>query len=95
MDDEQILSGVREVVREHLSYGGPVAPEMRLVEDLELDSIRLLTLAVEVENRFRVRLDEADEAAIETVADLVAAVRRKLGDDEGPEAAPAADPAAG
>ena len=45
---------------------------MRLVEDLRLDSIRLLTLAVEVENRFRVRLDEVDEAGIETVGDLVA-----------------------
>ena len=30
-----------------------------------------LTLAVEVENRFRVCLDEEDEAAIETVGDLV------------------------
>ncbi len=34
---------------------------MRLVEDLRLDSIRLLTLAAEVENRFRVILDEEDE----------------------------------
>jgi acyl carrier protein len=31
-----------------------------------------------VENRFRVRLDEEDEAAIETVGDLVDVVRRKL-----------------
>ena len=57
----------------------PLTPEMRLVEDLRLDSIRLLTLAMEVENRFRVRLDELDEGAIETVGDLVAIVRRKLG----------------
>jgi acyl carrier protein len=76
--DDEILAGIREVAREHLGHGGELAGEMRLVEDLELDSIRLLTLAVEVENRFRVRLDEADEAAIETVGDLVAAVRRKL-----------------
>jgi acyl carrier protein len=53
---------------------------MRLVEDLRLDSIRLLTLAVEVENRFRVRLDELDEGGIETVGDLVATVKRKLGE---------------
>lgn len=65
------------MAREHLEWTLPLAPEMRLVEDLRLDSIRLLTLAVEVENRFRVRLDE-DEAGIVTVADLVAAVRRRL-----------------
>jgi len=53
---------------------------MRLVEDLRLDSVRLLTLAMEVENRFRVRLDELDEGAIETVGDLVATVRKKLDD---------------
>jgi len=51
---------------------------MRLVEDLRLDSLRLLTLAIEVEDRFQVALDEQDEAAIETVGDLVAAVGRKL-----------------
>jgi len=52
---------------------------MRLVEDLRLDSVRMMTLAIEVENRFRVLLDEADEGRIETVGDLVAIVRRKLG----------------
>lgn len=77
MDDNQIYAGVAAVAREHLEWTQPLAPEMRLVEDLRLDSIRLLTLAVEVENRFRVRLDE-DEAGIVTVADLVAAVRRRL-----------------
>lgn len=74
-----ILSGIAEVAREHLGWQGPpLAADMRLVEDLRLDSVRLLTLAAEVENRFRVRLDEADEAAIVTVGDLVEVVRRKL-----------------
>lgn len=90
MDDADILDGVRVVAREHLSHHGPLEPRMRLVEDLELDSIRLLTLAVEVENRFRVRLDEADEAGIVTVGDLVAAVARKLAAPE--PAATAAEP---
>jgi acyl carrier protein len=91
VNDDEILAGVRAVAREHLGYGGELTPHMRLVEDLELDSIRLLTLAVEVENRFRVRLDEADEAGILTVGDLVTAVRRKLaGTAAAGEPAPAA-----
>ncbi len=73
-----ILAGVAEVAREHVGWRGELAAGMRLVEDLRLDSLRLLTLAVEVENRFRVALDEEDEAGIETVGDLVAAIRRKL-----------------
>jgi acyl carrier protein len=79
MNDTAILEGIAEVVRQRLDWTGPLTMEMRLVEDLRLDSVRLLTLAVEVENRFRVLLDEADELAIQTVADLVAVVRRKLG----------------
>lgn len=79
MSDEAILDGVTEVARAHLGWEGELAPEMRLVEDLRLDSVRLLTLAAEVENRFRVRLDEQDEGSIETVGDLVAVVRKKLG----------------
>jgi acyl carrier protein len=79
MSDEAILAGIADVARRHLGWPGPLTPEMRLVEDLRLDSVRLLTLAVEVENRFRVLLDEADEAGIETVGDLVAIVGRKLG----------------
>jgi acyl carrier protein len=79
MNDEAILAGIADVARAHLGWEGIVTPDLRLVEDLRLDSIRLLTLAAEVENRFRVLLDEADEAGIETVGDLMAIVRRKLG----------------
>ncbi|MEA2599732.1 MAG: acyl carrier protein [Acidobacteriota bacterium] len=79
MTDEGILAGIAEVARAHLGWEGILTPDLRLVEDLRLDSIRLLTLAAEVENRFRVLLDEADEAGIETVGDLMAVVRRKLG----------------
>ena len=80
MMDETILRGISDVARLHLGWeGGDLSPEMRLVEDLRLDSVRLMTLAAEVENRFRIFLDEADEMAIETVADLVHIVQRKLG----------------
>lgn len=76
-----ILDGIAEVAREHVGWRGELAPEMRLVEDLRLDSLRLLTLAVEVENRFRVALDEDDEAEIETVGDLADVVVGKLAAD--------------
>ena len=77
MTDAEILAGIAAVAREHLDWTGELRPEMRLVEELQLDSLKLLTLAVEVENRFRICLDEADETAIVTVADLVAAIRRQ------------------
>lgn len=87
MTPEEILAGVEAVAREHLSRPGVLSREMDLIEDLELDSLLLLTLAVEVENRFRIYLEEEDDAAIRTVGDLVDTVHRKLrqvGDPGGP-----------
>lgn len=78
MTDAEILAAVDEVAREHVGWQGSLRPEMRLAEDLELDSLKTLTLAVEVENRFRICLDPDSEAQIVTVADLVATVGRKL-----------------
>lgn len=82
MTQAEILAGIAAVAREHLDRRSPLAPAMRLVEDLQLDSLRRLTLAVEVENRFRVRLDPEDEAGLETVGDLVALVGRKLAEKD-------------
>ena len=78
MTDHEILDGIATVAREHVGFEGELRPEMRLVESLGLDSLKLLTLAVEVENHFRICLDPEDEAGIETVADLVAIIRRQL-----------------
>lgn len=78
MTPEEIRQGVEVVAREHLARHEKLELGMDLIEDLELDSLLLLTLAVEVENRFRICLDQEDEAAIRTVGDLVEIVHRKL-----------------
>ena len=79
MTEKEILDQIGEIARQELGWTGQVQPEMRLVEELELDSLGQLTLAVEIENRFRICLGAEDEAALETVGDLVKAVVRKRG----------------
>ncbi len=86
MKREEILRGVEQIAREHLDRPGELRPQMDLIDDLELDSLLLLTLAVEVENHFRIYLDQEDEVAIRTVGDLVDVVQRKL-EAEDPEQA--------
>ena len=76
LNDERILEGIAAVARRHLGFAGPLLLDSRLLEDLELDSLKSLTLALEIENHFQVCLDE--EGGIETVADLVAAIRGQL-----------------
>ena len=80
MTDAEILAGVKDVAREHLGYEGDLLLEQRLVEDLELDSIKALTLVVEVENRFRIVLEPEVETEIVTVADLVRVIRGMVND---------------
>ena len=80
MTAAEILTAVVELARDKLDLEVTLAPEMRLVEDLKLDSVQLMTLAMEVEDHFRVCLDEDDEQAIETVADLIGVVEKKLAD---------------
>lgn len=79
MKEGAILEGVREVARVHLGHTDPIELDTVLVEALQLDSVRLLTLVVEIENQFRVCLEEGDEAGLETVGDLVSVIGRRLG----------------
>ncbi len=78
MNADRILEGLVAVAREHLDHEGGLEASSPLVEVLELDSIRLLTLIVEVENHFRVCLEEGDEKGLETAGDLVALIGRRL-----------------
>jgi acyl carrier protein len=72
------LATLADLARRKLGFTGELRPDSRLVEDLELDSLRLLTLAMAVEDHFRIALTEDDEAGIVTVGDLLATIERKL-----------------
>ena len=78
MSEGDVLAVIAEVGREHLKRTDPIAPEMSLAEAFALDSLRQLTLVVEIENRFRIRLDDEEGAPLRTVGDLAALIARKL-----------------
>ena len=77
MDRQAIVDGVSKVFAENLGMKD-VSEATRLFQDLELDSIQQLTLVVELENHFRIRFDDADEAGIETVGDVVNLLAKRL-----------------
>ena len=55
------------------AVGRPVEPGDELVGDLGLDSLTLTSLAVELEDAFRVRLDGAQPRTVADVSRLVEA----------------------
>lgn len=74
---EDVLEEIRRVCREELELHREISLDDELVGDLELDSMGLIVVAVAVENRFRVKLSEADSEHIRRVRDLAELVCRR------------------
>ncbi len=66
-----VLHEIRRIVSQELEWRGEVEPSHHLLRDLQLDSMGLTVLAVELENRFRIRLSMEDSAEVSTVGDLM------------------------
>ena len=64
-----------------------IAPEQELQTDLGLDSLRLVTLLVMLEEGFRIVLDEADMNPFDllTVAHVVGLVEKYIGGEDDAE----------
>ena len=76
-----ILGEVRRIMAQELGAPGAIALDADLAGFPELDSIGLITLAVGLEDRFRVKLTGADAQGIVTVRDLVGLIGRRLAED--------------
>ena len=88
MTKSQILEDVRSVLREHLQVSFPVDLETDLFHDLELDSLKQLTLVVELENQFRICFHEGDEEDLRTIGDVVGLISNRITSGGGREADP-------
>lgn len=74
----EILDQIAAAAAETLDWHGELNEEAKLVDDLGLDSLRALTLIVEIENRLRIRLTPDDEAGLVTVGDLLRAIENRI-----------------
>jgi acyl carrier protein len=75
---------IRRILGDEL--GRPVTdlrPDQELQRDLRMDSMELITLAVGLEDRFRVILEESDAAKVMTVGDLATLVSRRAAERAG------------
>nr|AYM53633.1 acyl carrier protein [Archangium violaceum] len=66
-----VLREIRRIVSQELEWEGEVEPTHHLMKDLQLDSMGLTVLAVELENHFRIRLSAEDSVGVNTVGDLM------------------------
>jgi acyl carrier protein len=76
-----VLFEVRRILSQELDWRGQVEPSHHLMRDLQLDSLGLTVLAVELENRFRIRLSVEDSVGVSTVGDLMRLVASRTAED--------------
>lgn len=74
-DTTEILAAVAEIVAEEAGVEpAAVSADSRFAEDLDVDSLGLLTIATQVEERFGVTLEDSVIPTLPTVGALVGLV---------------------
>ena len=79
MATQDVASGLREIMAARLGLPAEqLVPEARLVEDLGLDSLDAVELAISVERKFDIEVPEEELTKLKTVADMVTLVESRL-----------------
>jgi len=76
---QDIAEGLREIMAARLGLPAEqLVPEARLVEDLGLDSLDAVELAISVERKFDIEVPAEELTKLKTVADMVALVQSRM-----------------
>ena len=69
---EEIISGLAEIIEEVTGIEpSEVTPEKSFVDDLDIDSLSMVEIAVQAEDRFGVKIPDDQLAQLKTVSDAV------------------------
>lgn len=87
VSQEEIIAGIAEIIEEVTGIEpSEVTPEKSFVDDLDIDSLSMVEIAVQTEDKYGVKIPDEDLAGLRTVGDVVAYIQKL---EEGPEAAEA------
>ncbi|AZI58188.1 acyl carrier protein [Nakamurella antarctica] len=69
---EDVLTGLSEIIEEVAGVSAAdVSPEKSFTDDLDIDSLSMVEIAVQAEDRFGVKIPDDELANLKTVADAV------------------------
>ena len=84
----EIISGLAEIIEEVTGIEpSEVTPEKSFVDDLDIDSLSMVEIAVQTEDKYGVKIPDEDLAGLRTVGDVVSYIQKL--EEENPEAAAA------
>lgn len=74
---EEIIAGLAEVVEEVTGIEpAEVTEEKSFVDDLDIDSLSMVEIAVQLEDRYGIEIPDEDLGKLRTVGDAVAYVQK-------------------
>lgn len=69
---EEIIAGIAEIIEEVTGIEpSEVTPEKSFVDDLDIDSLSMVEIAVQAEDKFGVKIPDDELANLKTVGDAV------------------------
>jgi len=80
MSEKEILDGLAEIVNEETGLpASDVQPEKSFTDDLDIDSLSMMTIVVNAEEKFGVRIPDDDVKNLSTVGDAVSYITKAQG----------------
>ena len=77
LSNEEILAGLAELITDETGIAGDeVALEKSFTDDLDIDSISMMTIVVNAEEKFGVTIPDDEVKNLKTVGDAVAYVEQ-------------------
>ena len=78
--DQEILDGLAEVVAEETGIdASEVTTEKSFTDDLDVDSLSMMTIAVTAEEKFGVKIPDEEVKNLKTVGDAVEYIKNAQG----------------
>ena len=75
--DDEVLAGLAEIVNEETGVPTTdVQPDKSFTDDLDIDSLSMMTIVVNAEERFGVRIPDDDVKGLSTVGDAVSYIQK-------------------
>jgi acyl carrier protein len=85
---QEIIAGIAEIIEEVTGIEpSEVTLEKSFVDDLDIDSLSMVEIAVQTEDKYGVKIPDEDLAGLRTVGDVVSYIQKL--EEENPEAAEA------
>ncbi|GAA4847908.1 acyl carrier protein [Luteimicrobium xylanilyticum] len=75
--EEEVLAGLAEIVAEESGQpASAVVPSASFTDDLDIDSLSMMTIITHAEDKFDVRIPDEDVKNLSTVGDAVAYIAK-------------------